>query len=861
MPNQAARWEYQLNDVNSNRSGPRTALRYGEAHELVGVDGSLSGGLRPFCGFRYIHEFDPRAESSNPHKYNGQAYADLATPKWGTTTPPADYYVDEMRGVTFRIGDASYGYGFIYRVRNGMTSGDSLHIDYRINTGSTMYTRELVRSIPSTSQWDVVEYGRLLYLFIEGQSPVRFWVEDEGAGVYDEICVGGVRTTNRPGPGPAPLLTAWDQSVSPLAIGSITSIPGGVAVNSGNAQVWMTLIEPQDLEEGGLPAVSNPQTEHRLIPPGDYVVAYQLLDSNTGLVSALSPLAAVNRADFTEVVEGESVSVPKYIAVEIAYDLAKYNQAIIYRSVDGAPTILQIENIIDLATYVMLPVSSSPTTIGHSIYYMELPDIVLRSQDSYLDRLVFDETMPFGGSAAWYEGTVLVSKIEADASDSASTLALGEIKWSSLVEGHPELFSPYSRYVPKVPSDEVITFKEVSGNVIGFSKNRQYHHRKEGVFIRVQEMHTGFGIVSQRAAAVLGSLVYFGTTKGAKVTDADGQLDDVRGLNDIFVRQWATNMTKVHAAYDAVMSVLFFHNPAFNHSVLMWFNTAKVTELYDVPWSAVEEGLWTSNPDDATTPLQNRAVFLHRFGSGTTGKYRLYLADHARTRASGSPQYALMHPTGTLRQALTNISGTTLTMASSGTRWEGLKLYVLDGPAAGESMTIQSASGGSVVVDSVPAGLAIGHKVGVSPVYFKWVGCPLWMQVVGAPPFFSSFSQKIANSAAYNFTDVAGTAAGQNEAAMFATLYRANAAEPFEFRVATNNDGASVPSIKEGESNHYAAFGAAEDDGMTGSFGVQGAVLHPGVEMFCPDLDFRLLSVMVTGYIDLSSRQERAAST
>ena len=60
--------------------------------------------------------------------------------------------------------------------------------------------------------------------------------------------------------------------------------------------------------------------------------------------------------------------------------------------------------------------------------------------------------------------------------------------------------------------------------------------------------------------------------------------------------------------------------------------------------------------------------------------------------------------------------------------------------------------------------------------------------------------------------------------------------------------GDYIRSIVEGESTYWAGFE---------THGVRGVAVSPGIEVFCPDLDFRLLSVIIEGKIISTFRTER----
>ena len=62
-------WPYSLLKTTESKATSRTGVPIGFAAELVGVDGSVEGGIKPFPGFREMHRFSP--ESSLSGQWNG----------------------------------------------------------------------------------------------------------------------------------------------------------------------------------------------------------------------------------------------------------------------------------------------------------------------------------------------------------------------------------------------------------------------------------------------------------------------------------------------------------------------------------------------------------------------------------------------------------------------------------------------------------------------------------------------------------------------------------------------------------------------------------------------------------------------
>ena len=73
------------------------------------------------------------------------------------------------------------------------------------------------------------------------------------------------------------------------------------------------------------------------------------------------------------------------------------------------------------------------------------------------------------------------------------------------------------------------------------------------------------------------------------------------------------------------------------------------------------------------------------------------------------------------------------------------------------------------------------------------------------------------------------------------------------FAVSLDRTGDLVNSIVEGESDNWAAFENPTVTTVRGRHGVKGFSLSPGLEIFCVDVDYRLLQVQAKGTITATS--------
>lgn len=1093
-------WNLPTTKINTDKSVVRTGVETAMAHELVGFDGSIDGGLRVFPGFLKIHDFDPANEAINPNTYNDKPFEVVRAvgatgqdvhPWAGTAhTKPSSYKVVQHFPVSFKIGANFQGYGFVYKVESGygVTPGTndnvtaSIHIDYKIGEGSTVYTRELRRGVDPDAQMDVTVMGRFVFIFIEGSYPLLFYVREEsttlkfkaetitevnpgglgkpfsnvgaftqlwqsvqtldtsnyikaqsntdqfttrlklkdwstegnssraddidlgdvlsddnvitslsvfvqqqavlgtpgsqvdpfsddyvgmegtmGFRLYDEsvdypdyaggavpegvdsvvpqtwtltevnwdlssvtitsaqvrgtdfvveggwylgglvdsaevqvdqiylsvtytafeeVCVGGVASDTFPGPGGQPILLS-----SVKATATFGSVPVPADGQPGNAQVTISTTGPDGIGTGAgageYRGTPRPQanTDTRYYEGGDYAVSYLLEDSQTGRTSAISNFTPMKESDFSG---GND-----FLRIEVVYDADKYDTMVVFRSprTQGIGTIataaLQMQEArITLADYPFSTVPTSP--YERALFYFGLDDKELIFQEPYPDRPYFDEKVPPGGACMAYESTLLVSKIERPSDAGEEVRALGELRWSSLSEKSPEHFSPQSEYLPQTPSSEIIRFAKAGENVFGLGRDRNYRLRKESVYFKVDEMHEGFGVVGSRAACQFGQTVLIVTNSGAKIVSSDGSFEDVLGINHIILNQWNGYLNNLYCAFDPSMACLFIHNKDLKHTVVMWFNTGKITELVDSPWSSVETSFWPASPlevfDKRDNPFRRRATFLHSHGSGTTGKYRLCVVDSLRQRTisggadastTGEARVTMLDiGTGDSRFAVSsivdNMDGTaslTLTGGNMPQRPEGTMLYFLNGDAEGVGVEVLSVAGSVVTVDDAELVVdiaAAADRVCISPVKTRVIFSQAGLVREDNSSINNDFfTVRHIQALGCHFTDVVDSyeevTAAADDGSYMGALYVGNEAEPIVREAPTApSSGNRVAAIVNREGTYYVGFGGAEDYGA--KYGYDGSVVFPAVETFVSDLDFRLIGVTVEGTIEETKR-------
>lgn len=907
-------WEYPLVEVTLDKHATRTGTYDGRAADLVGMDGSLDGGVRPAPGFKLAHTLDPTNERNNPNIGSSSRWAS------GGAYQSTKWYVSDVRAVDFRVGETDFGYGFIYRVNDayaGSEANQSILIDYRIGQDPTWYTRELCRLFGNDVDFSVAVWGRLVYLFLEERPPVLFyltagtptlatsssnWAPSSSVGTlpsYQEVLIGLPSGSGQTGPGEKPVLNAPSET---------QNIPLGTATNN---RIFLSEDGPDTTtpwsstsSSSGLSEIPQEDEDLWYLSPGEYGFAFYLYDTKTGRRSALSEVAPVQTEDFGESFVGSSSSgstaqilLNKLAALEVIYDTTKYDQVYMYRTVKlavvggiTAAGYYFLDKIADLEDFTATNQTGMSGDNSRSIIYYELQDKQLVLQDLFLDDYAFSEFPPPGGEALWYENTMLVSKIKSWSANPplagrdpwTSPWAIGETRWSSLNTLSPELFPPNNRYHPATPANEIIRLAKNGPNVIGFSKDRQYLIRKEANYIKFQEMHQGFGVVNKKALDNVGSYIYFVTEKGLKAVDPNGQLEDVKAINGLILDDWVDDYASIEVAFDPLSSIIFVHNSAKFETALFWLTTGVVTTLDDTPFTSLTRGIFPLDVDDPTSNLTTRAFFLHQtyldhpdygsqMGAGDTGAARIYVYDYNRSRTisgassdNGEPRVTLMDTTG---DSIFTILGTTstavsLTGGTLGDRWEDAYLYCASGSNIGQKTRIRNRSGLSIRVDDASI-FNIGDKVFISPIKVKVTMSQLTPQTPDGYQYASKkfFRQLIASSIGCVFSDVSGPPSDTTDAFYRAGVYRGNEPSLSAWGVPEDNTGTRSISVQ--DTDEPAAVAALGDQTsghlLQGNYGVRHATLFPSVEIFTPDLDYRLISMLVKGKIDGSDASVRSS--
>ena len=950
MPEVNRRWIYPTVTASENKGIERIALSgEGMSHEVIGVDGSRRFGCRPTSGFRLAHTLDIYKDFSGSA---ARPYSSVAPPTQAKTSTVTDCFP-----VHFQIREGEYGHGFVYRVKNVLNTNSAIYMDYVPTTATVDYTgvsaatgwRTILISdhssgagghVSSTDKMDVVSMGKYVFVFVQGRQPRVFLVDYDSTGpTYTAKVLDG-------GPGPRPRVASdtQDQPQFNLDINLATGAPdvesdgSTPSSDAGRSSAYAAGSALQGrffhLNTGASSPSVPASTDFHLFKPGDYTFAYYLHDSHTGRRTALTEI--VNMSE-----DGAAFdSGGNYAGFTLEIDTDLYDEIYMFRSVKqqsvgGTYTgsILHLDTIYnitdtDIDTEAALNTTNNstanyPSNIKVYRLYYQLDDIALAMQDLYLDKLVCDDEMPFAGAAVPFENSLIVADPkEGSSSFPVSTDSrirhIGEMRWSSLTERSPELFPINNKYSPDIYQNRVIRLCRAGDYAIGFSRDRLYHIRRNGIFLKIEEMHAGFGLAGDNGFAMAGPMVYFITRKGLKAVANNGQLDDVKALDNLILEDWYDNIEDLRLSFDPYMSCLFVHNPALEQTVCMWFNTGRVTEIHDSVFDDVRTGVFpqtfSRNAFDDTTPtpttsttMVERSFFLQNHPSTTAGniaadwKPRVYVMDIDRDKvqvnsndiAVGQPRlrtldcggdsiFQIAGITSNASSKTVNLKRLSTTAQNLGGGGSGAKdlvgayIYVLSaakstevgkkyqifgGQTGAVSADGSGGGNGNIDVDSSISNLAAGDVIAISPPLFRYVGGALPMirtkdnQVVSS---FDLFQNKQISSLGCHFTEVTGGVTGYKffKGLVYNTESDSPAVSAFPVDFAGTLIG---DSIQTGESDNYAAFSTT---GLTtkGRHGIQDSALNPGIEIFCPDLDFKLMALICRGRTTNTDTTERSSS-
>jgi len=906
VPETDLTWTYSLLNATESKASARTGTPVGAMAELVGIDGTNNGGLMPFPGFREMYRFTPESATN------------WLTTNWYTSLGHRSKVVD-FWSFNLVAGVSSRVFGFVYIVRRPtdlVTPACNNFYDLMLafnapqgasNSWTTLVIREAVNGgvladnggLNVTSAVMSIETtSKAIYIFERGQSPIA---------VYFKATTGPVATTatviNPAGPGVRPLASMYTNSslveadlsgaVSPTQGHIPASFPLPTTTTNPPGSVVFSRITPPNTSSVGSAGAGPFVVYNTGTAPvnlaGTYSLAVQFEDSRSGRKSQLS-----------ENVDMTFTGADRKIIVDGTYDSDRFDTLNIYRSVRTsnaggafAGGILQLDASIALSpNYIVtdLPMRNSgtvPTGGATKLfrYAYQLKDAALVMQDVYLDKPSYSTTMPKGGAGALLDGTMLVGNISESASDLSG---LGDTRWSASGVDSPELFTALGQYKPNSVGDAVTCFKRTGQIMAGFTRNGVQFFNKQNGYVRVLAAHQGYGITGPYAAATVGPVTYYLNYRGLKAVYPDGRLDDVQSINQLVSSEWyadttgAQELTKVSMAFDPATLCLYILNPTRQSAVQMWFATGVVSELYDTSFGKVTSGWW----EDTDGQLVPRALFLFNAPqpdvvtdinfrpavfmpsrtyndksypeSGITTQVSMLDGDFVRNpkdeATSASYNYTYRDSSCTL-QTVNSGKITNVFEVTAGERFRMIGTWVyLTFPFAkvganNSKSRITNIDANFVYLENYSTG-SIGQSA-------TWVADPVVMKVTTAAMRMTEdkveeFVVKQPSSLGVVLTDVSYTA-GVGKAPIadywISRIYRENEETAILSAYPTNPDGTSVQhAMIRGDSPNWAAFG---------KHGILGQWFFPAVEVFIPNVRYRLVGVQVKGRMLPTDRTRR----
>lgn len=867
MANQiSSRWTYPLVGLSTSKTLPRVSTNQRTAFELTGVDGSLRGGIRPFPGMVQAHQFA------------------------GGTGTVTDYTLFELR---LDADSAAHGVAYIrggnihidlkfpdqsdWVTQTAYEGGDAVGPLDSVSWGKVVYVLCRGRSpiavrgyknkdTPPTNEIGVVDPAG------PGEKP------RSGALFTDIDDVG----SNSVELNPTPLFSnggsyaVWDTNGADQDNWGLTwaevDTDGDSEFDDLNADGLTLLVRRRNTG-----TFEDPR--YALHAKGDYALAYSFYDSRTGRKSMMSDVIELRAEDVDE--EGENAVYSdnvKNLTFEWVWhpytnlDVAsgsegsetlglkipkrfdeKWDRIYIWRSVKVESAggvyvagIMHLDKIYPFRNKYTDPDAGTVIDDGGFRYIYGLEDSELVVQDVHLDHNVYFETMPRGGTATLlndvlYMGDIVPDPVEtelvsgddyvtSDVYPNEALEGVGEIRWSQPLDPHPELFHWSGRHMPSTVTERPLRLFTVGEGVMAISRNRAMVVRRKGSIVLVDEIHEGYGTTSRNACAGIADSVWFVSNKGLKKVSVTGVLSDVPILDELLVQDWATDLSQCEVSFDHRSGCLWILNPVKGRAVLLWMETGMLTELEELPFTAVRTGMWP----DASNVHVKRSVFL----KGDT----LWVADHDRQ----DPNIRLLKVAGESLGLVSQVDpptqsarGTVVVSGRSGGSVacvEGMWVHATGKPGRWRVESVTEAGNSSTVELEGEGMPEVGDTLQFSPVVLRWSGGILGARNEEGMAFLASddmFRSRQLSSIGCVFDSLSGD--GQFRS----VSYFGTSPSPSQYgEYVTLEETGGLPS-------KYSAFG---------TYGVSHSSLSPGVEILCTDLDFRLLSVVCRGRIDATDR-------
>ena len=573
-----------------------------------------------------------------------------------------------------------------------------------------------------------------------------------------------------------------------------------------------------------------------------------------------------------------------------------------YKTLDNTLTNFGIE---------VLPTTAGGATAStrqRVVFFYSLNEDELLYRPLYTGPLRFDDNMPQAGTAKFLDNILVTANITPPAittlnqgTEDEFTAADpyrggGETKFSQVEKYAPELFPPQNQYTPSDPSNRILSLVRTGPNMLGLSEDRLYHIRREQS-VMVRELHEGMvGTVNPQASTVAASQLFTIAPRGVKIVGTNGSLDNMSVIDTLIREKWKDNHDKLKVAFDPFISSLFFYNPVQGHAACTWFETSSMTELKDLPFTDVKpanfpnaetfgasggysptfggdrvhRALWLMNHPDVANNVNTRDAAVAGYW-----RPRIYVANHERDRKALTHDGSNHTQQSYVRRTLMDIVGPTLFTLSSGhgstsltctagngnsqvaaDSCVGAFVYVLedtDQSKVGNKAQIKSvgkSSSAMTITLMTSLDCSASAKIGISPVFVEMTGHQVGIPtrtMRGANEIDDHHYFKQIDETRIHVIDVSGNNASDTACKFQGILYDDNGEEVSSKNAPVKPDGTNVASLTEGSSLYPAVFGS--DSTFSGVQGPLGFTLTPGIRIFCPDVDYRLQSMVCNGQI------------
>jgi len=595
-----------------------------------------------------------------------------------------------------------------------------------------------------------------------------------------------------------------------------------------------------------------------LFKSGRYGFAVQFLDSTTGRKTQISETVQLTVPQTTG---NTDQNLPIVVRVFFpathtggSWVRGSFDKALIYRTVNqGTGGSLYGSGALHLDHIITAPASTAVVVPASS--NLRVPDTQLVYQDTFAGRTRADDVVPQGGVGQFLGSTLFVSRI---LGDTASQLTdnttgvtpflpkpgVGDLRWSTTLDVQPENFSPFNRWVPTTVGNEIIAMRRVGPYMIGCSPDRMYRIGRAGAFIKVEEMHVGYGCSGRQTIESVGTMAYVICGSGLKAVSAEGQLEDVTSLDNLLNGEWLSGKSNLQMAFDAVGQCLTILKPCSaggdGEAACLWFGTNRITMLQDLPFRHVRSGNWIVGGQ-----TQRRAFFTKRTTKGlpssaTTKSFSIFVVNHERTGSVGS----LVGGPGGYEPSTQVISiGDFQDCVAYGVT-DGTRVVIDSSlPLVGPQQEQWSAD---------PLQTTPNTHWSIAPIVMRWTGGNLGFQPQqGMPEFKDFFKMKQITTGSAYLEIISNAVSVPTGMAWRAEVYRGAETAVLATATPVDRDGVTVST--------FATTNPPVGDDMPaapfGRHGVVGAALSPSFFCFASGLDMRLLAFSASGRILDSERR------